>query len=510
MRYLRFIDLAIVVLYSVAIAAIGLSLAWRQKTTAAYFLADRRIPAWAVAFSLMATMISSVSFVAHPGSVFARNMWVLPQMILAPLVLGLVSLVVVPFYRGVVKMSAYEFLESRFGIGARVYGSFAFVASRMLDLGFTLYTTAIATSVMSGWNIQLVIVGLGLFTMLYTIIGGIEGVIWTDVVQGFVLVGGALLVLFTLLFRAEGGPIALIATAYDGGKFSIGDLSLHWSSVYNTTDIPPVWVLLVLGAFIIGRTYITEQNIVQRYLVARSDREAMRGVLLGSLACLPIWFTFLFIGAGLWAFYQMPPHSLPAEITAKPDSILPYFVATQLPPGLVGLILAAILAAAQSTISADLNSVSTVATTDYFSRFLPRSTDKQRLVFARAVVAAGGLVSTLAALLFTSGRGRAANELSVMIMGVFSAGMLGLFSLGFLTRKCTAKGVYCGILACVLFTAWATITGSMHVDLGFNYTMHPMLLIFWTQLVLFIVGYGASLIFPGTPMRPKNRPEQHS
>jgi solute:Na+ symporter, SSS family len=191
----------------------------------------------------------------------------------------------------------------------------------------------------------------------------------------------------------------------------------------------------VLGAFIIGRSYITEQNIVQRYLVARSDREARRGVLAGSLACLPIWIAFLFIGAGLWAFYQMHPRSLPAEIIARPDNILPYFVATQLPPGVVGLILAAIIAAAQSTISADLNSVSTVVTTDYFTRFLPRSTDKQRLVFARAVVAAGGLVSTLAALLLTSGRARAANELSVMIMGIFAAGMPGLFSLGFLVTR---------------------------------------------------------------------------
>ena len=496
MGYLKPIDVAIVIAYLVGIAAIGLSIARRQKTTAQYFIANGRIPTWAVAFTLMATMISSVTFVAHPGAVFAKNMWGVSSLILVPFVLVFVAMVIVPFYRRVVGMSAYEYLEKRFGIGARIYGSFGFVALRMLDLGFTLYTTAIAASVMTGWNIGVVILGVGVFTLIYTMIGGIEGVIWTDVAQGFVLIGGALIMLGVILFRPEGGPAAVIATAYRGGKFGLGDASLHWSSVYNTSGVPPIWILVLLGAIGSARSYITEQNMVQRYLVARTDRGAKIGVFAGAFACVPIWITFMFIGAGLWAFYHMGHNSLPADVVARPDSVLPYFVATQLPAGLVGLILAAILAAAQSSISADLNSVSTVVTTDYFARFRPKSSDKSRLLVGRLVVLVGGLVSTGAALLLTNGRALAANEIAVTVTGIFAAGMLGLFSLGFLTRRCTKLGAYCGIASCVIFTAWATFTGPLKVDIGFNYTMHPAMLALWTQLVLFGVGYAVSVLIP--------------
>jgi SSS family solute:Na+ symporter len=361
----------------------------------------------------------------------------------------------------------------------------------MLDLGITLYTAAIALEVMSGWGIAEVVLGIGLITTLYTMVGGIEGVVWTDVIQGFVLIGGMLLILAILLVRPEGGPAAVLATAWQGGKFSLGDFDLSWRSLFGGEAT--VWVWLVAGLVMLGRTYTIDQNIVQRYLLARSDREAQSGALLGAISCLPIWMTFMLIGACLWSFYRLSGVELPADVVAKPDNVLPYFVATQLPSGVVGAILAAILAAAQSSVSADLNSISTVVTAEYFTHFRRGAADRVRLAFGRWVVLVGGLSVTGIALVLTKTRAVSAVEVSIILVTVVAGGMLGLFALGFLTRRATARGASAGIVACVLFTAWATFTGPLKFDLGFNYPFHELLIGAWSQVVLFVVGYGASL-----------------
>jgi solute:Na+ symporter, SSS family len=499
MNALHFLDYLAILLYLSVVGFVGFWVGRRQKTTTEYFVANRSLPGWAVAFSIVGTVISSVSFVAFPGAAFAENFRLLVPNLMVPIILVFVALIIVPFYRHVVGMTSYEYLERRFGLGARMYGSFGFVALRVFDLGFTLLLTAVALEVITGWDIQLVIVGIASFTILYTLFGGIEAVVWNDVVQGLVMAGGALVILATLLFRPEGGPSAVFATAYQAGKFSLGDYSLTWKSLFE--DRPTVWLFALSGLSSFGRMYIVEQNIVQRYLVARTDRDAQRAVFSGASFCVVIWITFMVIGACLWAFYQMTGATLPAAIQQKPDNILPYFVATQLPSGLVGLILAGILAAAMQAFSADLTSVATVATQDYFGRFRPQSTDRTRLLFGRCSVLMGGGLAALVALQLTSGRNRAIYELVPTLMSILAGGMLGLFALGFMSKRATGRGAYWGIGVCALFVFWATVTGPLKVDLGLNFPLNPLLIGILSHVILFAAGYLASCGLGG------NRPE---
>lgn len=490
------LDYLVVAAYFLTVASIGLWAARRKKrTTDDYFLANRRMPGWIVGFAVVGTVISSVSFVALPGAAFARNWWLVVPNLMVPFVLIFVVIFVVPFYRRVVRMSSYEYLEKRFGYFARLYGSTGFLLLRTIDLAFTLLLTAIAVEVMTGLDIRLVIVCIGLFTVLYTLVGGIEAVVYTDVLQGFVLAAGALSVLLIILFRPEGGPAAVISTAHVGGKFGLGNYSFGWQSLFGTE--PTFWILALSGILHFGRSYMTEPNMVQRYLIARSDRDAQRGVMAGAIACLPIWLTFTFIGSCLWAFYQLIPQNIPADVLQKPDNILPYFIITQLPPGLVGLILAAILSSCNSSVSSDLNSVGTVVTQDYFVRAVPGSSERARLLFGRCAVTLTGILCICLAIILISARAKALVELIVTLGMIFSGGMLGLFALGFLSTRATRRGAYIGTTICLAFILWATLTGPLKINLGFNFNMHPIMIGVLSHFILFISGYLASLLFGG-------------
>ena len=496
MNQSHFLDYLVVGLYLLAVAAIGISVARRKKkTTDEYFLANRRIPAWLVSFSIVGTVISSVTFVALPGAAFSTNWRLIVPNLMVPVVLVFVVIFVVPLYRRVVRMSSYEYLEKRFGAFARLYGSTGFLLLRVIDLGFTLLLTAIAVEVITGWDIRLVVIGIGLFTILYTIIGGIEAVIWTDVLQGCVLATGAVTILAIILLTPEGGPAAVISTAYRGGKFSLGDYRLSWQNLFS--DEPVFWIFALSGLMHFGRAYVTEPNMVQRYLVARTDRDARRGVMAGIFACVPIWVTFAFIGSCLWAFYQITGKNLPPEVLQKPDNILPHFILNELPAGLIGLILAAILSAANSAVSSDLNSVATVATGDYFIKARPSSSERTRLLFGRGMVLVGGIASVAIALLLISARAKALIELVITLGMIFAGGLLGLFALGYLTTSATRRGAYVGTAICLTFILWATITGPLQVDLGFNFTMHPIMIGIFSHPLLFISGYLASALLGG-------------
>jgi SSS family solute:Na+ symporter len=493
-RYL--LDYLVVAAYFLCVAAIGWWAAQRRKrTTEEYFLANRRLPGWLVGFAIVGTVISSVSFVAIPGATFARNWWLLVPNLMVPFVLLLVVVFVVPFYRRVVRMSSYEYLERRFGIFARLYGSTGFLLLRTVDLAFTLLLTAIAVEVITGWDIRYVIMGIGCFTVLYTLIGGIEAVVYTDVLQGFVLAAGALTILSIILLRPEAGAAMVISTAYQNGKLGLGDFSFSWQSLFG--EQPTFWILALSGVLHFGRSYMTEPNMVQRYLMARSDKEAQRGVLAGVFSCLPIWFTFAFIGSCLWAFYQLSAQSIPPEVLQKPDNILPYFIVTQLPPGLVGLILAAILSACNSSVGSDLNSVGTVLTQDYFVRAAPQASEKARLLFGRCAVCVVGLLCVLTALILISARAKALVELIVTLGAIFSGGILGLFALGFMTTRATRRGAYIGTVICLIFILWATVTGPLKVNLGVNFTLHPIMIGIFSHFILFLSGYAASVLFGG-------------
>jgi len=494
---MTWIDYSIVAVYLAVILAIGLALSRQQETPLKYFLANRQMPQWVVGFTLMATLISSNTLIAHPAIVYQKSMILVPGFLVMPIVLIVVAIYIVPFYRRVVGMSAYEFIGRRFGLGGRLYTSFGFLMARTFGIGVALITTSIAVNVMTGWDIGLVIVGIALFTAAYTLLGGITAVVYTDVVQGvFLMVGGAA-ILCRLLFAPElDQPFAVAGAAWDAGKFSLGSAELSVASLYNADD-RTIWMFATAMAIQWSRRYICDQAMVQRYLIAQSDREAVRGTLMAALLSVPVLIGFNLIGAFLYGFYTLSG----AEAPAIGDHILPHFIVNYLPAGLVGLILAAILAASMSSISSDLNSIATVATRDYFKRFLPSLSDRLQLVVGRLIVlAAGAAAAYIGILMIPTENSTPVAEKALVVTVIVSAGTLGVFALGFLTKRGTRRGCYAGIVACLAFTVWGVLTepATRSLDLGaWNFEMNPIMIGVFGHLITFGVGYAVSLMFGG-------------
>ncbi len=490
------LDLAVIVLYFAIIVAIGYRVSRGLKSSDDYFLAGRNIPTWAVSFTIMATIIGTGTFIGHPGTSYQKGLILLVPHMTVPIVLLVVAKFVVPFYRRVVRMSAYEFIGQRFGLAGRFYTSFGFLADRIFDLGVTLLTTALAVNVLTGWDLREVILGVGIFTIAYTMIGGVTAVVWTDVAQGIILMAGGVFVLARLLLAPEAGaPFAVIGETWRAGKLTLGLGGFSWRSFFDPEN-HTTWLFVLAYSVQWTRRYATDQHIVQRYLVAKDDRSASRAAFFSAVLCLPVFAMFMFAGACLHGFFVLgnfPPPELP-------DSAMPYFLSHFMPIGLLGIVIAAVLAAAMSTVSADLSSVATVLTKDYFGHFFPLARDRAQVLCGRLMVVLGGLLTIGAAWLLLPDKDSAPlMERVIVVASILSGGTLGLFCLGFLTRTGTRRGCYIGIVCCLVFTVWAILTEPAHrvVDLGFNFPFNPLLIGVFGHLVLFGSGWLASRLFGG-------------
>ncbi len=499
---LHLLDYLVVFGYLLFIVYLGTTFAKRQTGTDRYFKAGSSIPSWAVGLSILATLISSVTFLAYPGEGFDSNWIRLVQGLMVPIVLVFMVGFIVPLYRRVIGISAYEYFEKRFGYLARLYTSLAFAMAHFSKMGTVFFLLALALSSMMGFNIYLVIIVLGFVVILYTLLGGIEAVIWLDVIQGIMLFGGGLLCLGIMFATASGGPIEMIRFAASEGKIGFSPYDLDFTRL---TFI----VMALNGIFYAIHKYGTDQTIVQRYLTARSDKQAIKASLIGVFLCVPVWALFMFVGTSLFSYYAVTDVPLPPDM--RPDAVFPYFITTQLPIGITGLILAGIAAAALSSLDSDLNSLAAVFTEDYYKRFKPSSTDKQRLFVGRVTVLVCGIGALGVAFIYVAAEGETVLAIIFTLYAIFSGGIAGLFLLGIFSRRTNKQGVYIGIVATVIFTAWGILTSitlgvaeKPLLDLGrFNYTHHSYMLGVYSHLVLFIVGYLTSYLFP-RPETDKN------
>ncbi|WP_221032391.1 sodium:solute symporter family transporter [Actomonas aquatica] len=494
---LSLLDYFVIAAYAGVIAGITWFCGRQRATTADdYFVAGRSMPGWAVAMAMMAALISSNTMVGHPATAYQKGLILLLGSLTLPAVLFFVAKVIVPFYRRTIRMSAYEYLGRRFGLGGRLYASICFMADRLFDVGVTLLTSAVPVAVMTGWPLFNVVAGLAVFTVAYTMLGGMRTIVWTSVVQGGVFMIAAVLIALRLLLAPEcGEPGAVLRAAWEGGRLGLGDFSFSWASLFDSTHTTQ-WLLVLAYTVNWGRRYIADQHMVQRYLIARSDADAERGALWNGLLCVPVWAIFMLIGASLFGFYQLSG-ATPPNVA---DEVVPHFIVHQLPAGIVGLMLAAILAASMSSISPDLNSIATAFTSDIMGHFLPQLSDRARVRIGRLAVFVGGGVALLTALLMAP-KGEAATimERAVTVAAILSGGMLGLFFLGFFTRTATRAGCYAGLAACAVFTAWGTVTAGAEplIDLGFNFPLNPILIGILGHGVVFGVGYGVSRLVGG-------------
>ena len=491
MTSLRWLDALVIVIYMVAMVLMGRWFGKRQTTTEAYFVAKRSIPSWALGISIYAALISSITFIAYPGSAFAGNWVELVPGFMVVGVLILVGLVIIPFFRHAVGMSVYEYFEKRFGYAVRAYSALAFIAGHFSKMGFVFYTLALTITSMTGWNLYMVMLVTGLVTIYYTVIGGLEAVIWTDVIQGFIKCIGIFVVVGFLFYLMPGGPGAAFDLALEKGKFSLGSLD------FNLASKNCVWVMAFYGFFWYLQKYTADQTLVQRYLVAKSDRGALKGVALGALLCVPAWALFMLIGTLLWAYYQLSGDTLPPEIAGKADKIFPYFLSHKVPAGLAGVFMASLFSAAMSMLSSDLNCLSAVGVEDFYRRLRPRATDQQRLKMGKIIVAVCGLLSVAIAAII-AWKSERVLSFYFTVTSIVAGGLAGLFLLAFLSPRANRQGALCGIVACLLFTTWATLTSgktpAWDMD-EWNYSLHTNLIGGFAHIVLLVTGYVASFFF---------------
>jgi len=493
---IHWIDTAIILVSVLFTIGTGFYFSKRQKSSDRYFSGSKTIPAWAIGISIFATLLSSVTFLAYPAAAYKSNWILLVQGLMVPIVLvGLIG-IIVPLFRKVIRLSTYEYFERRFGLFARMYSSMAFMLTHFSKMGTVLFLVSIALNSFTHYPVLMIMLCLSIAIITLTMLGGMEGVIWMDVVQGFLLVGGGLLCLGILLFRPVAGPVETMHQAFAMGKIDVGPYN------FSLTDLT-IWVMIINGAFYALQKYGTDQTIVQRYLAAKSDKDAKHAAFIGVFASVSVWTLFMLIGSLLYVFYHTGTATLPKDITA--DKVFPYFISTQLPVGVVGLVLSALVAAALASLQSDLNCLSAIGVEDYYQRFKPTCTDKQRLRMGRILVFAAGCIMMTVAYLFVQWQGEGVLGIVFGLYAIFSAGIVGIFLLGILSRRANKQGLYVGIAACVLFTAYAVLTTTkigdhLILDLGkFNFHQHKYMLGVYSHLIVFGVGYVASLFFKSEP-----------
>lgn len=440
------IDIAILAAYCVVVIGMGIYYTRKCRTAEEFMVAGRSIPAWAAGLAIMSTYTSSISYIATPGKAYDTN-WhpIIFSLAIFP-VAWLACRYAVPYYRRMKLLSVYEFLEERIGAWGRVYAALSFLLYIVGRTAVILYLVSLLLNQFLDWPIAMIIVVIGVVTIVYTLLGGMEAVIWTDVMQSVIMIGGLLFCVVSLSWRICTGPEPLIQAAVDAHKFSLGSWDLSLSS-------RTIWVMIIYGVTENLRNLLADQNFVQKYSSVPTERQARRSIWIAMLIYIPMTAIFLYIGTALFAFYST---GQAGSAVTKGDEAFPYFIATQLPAGLKGLILAAVLAAAMSTVDSALNCSATVVLVDLYKRYVnPQVSERGSLLCLRAVTIVLGLLGTcLAILLIFSGK----STLDVwwQISGIFGGIILALFVLGVLRVR--LKPWQCGVVVCanLVVIVWGT------------------------------------------------------
>jgi SSS family solute:Na+ symporter len=428
------IDYAIIALYLAGITLFGLRFRKRQRSMRDYFLAGRDIPWWAIALSIVAAETSTLTIISVPGIAYDGNFTFL-QLVLGYLVGRVViSFVLLPHYFRGDLYTAYELIERRFGRGLRSLTAGLFLLTRAAAEGVRVYAVSIVVSIALGTGEVTSIAIITALTLVYTFEGGLAAVIWTDVVQTAIYVGGTLVGLFTILHLVPGGWQAIHAAAASAGKLQVFDFRTSLWIPYT------FWAGLIGGAFLTTASHGTDQLIVQRLLAARSQKQSVAALLSSGVAILFQFSLFLIVGVMLWAFYHVPSTAF-----GRPDRIYPTFIVSQMPHGISGLLIAAILAAAMSNLSAALNSLSSTTIMDFYVRLRPQSSEPTRMRLSRVSTFFWASLLFALAVLSLHKVGRVV-EVGLQIASVAYGALLGVFLLGVLTQRANQTGAMVGML----------------------------------------------------------------
>lgn len=442
---------AVLVAYLVAMVLLGYYFMRRGGDADDFFKGGGRIPWWAAGISIYATMLSAITYMAYPAKAYATDWTYYPMLVTILLVSFPVMKYYLPFFRRLNVTSAYEYLERRFNAVTRLMASALFIVFMVARMALVLYLPSLALTAVTGIDLYICIVLMALVTILYCTMGGVEAVVWGDVVQGFILVGGALFAVGYLIWGTEGGFEGFWHIGQEADKFRL----FTWSFDYRSATF---WVILLGGMANNLISYTSDQTVIQRYLTTRDEAAARRSILLNGVMSVVVSVAFFAIGTGLYTFYKTHPAELDFTM-AKADTIFPFFMMSQLPAGVAGLLIAAIFAATMSTISSNINSVATAFSIDFYKRFRPSASDRQMLRVARRACIVSGIVGMGIALLMATWNILSLLDFFQEILGLLSSGLGGLFLMGIFFPRIGGRsalvGFVCGVGA-VFLTRYLT------------------------------------------------------
>ncbi|MBU1424861.1 MAG: sodium:solute symporter [Gammaproteobacteria bacterium] len=477
------IDYFIIVIYLVATTAFGTWFVKRSGDMKGFTLAGNLIPGWAIGLSLMATYLSSISFLANPGKSYASDWRPFVFSLTLPIAIWIAGKWFVPLYRNQVRTTAYEYLEQRFALWARLYMGAAYILLQIGRFAVVLYLMALALAALIDVDIRMLILGVGLLTVFYTIMGGFAAVIWTDVVQAVVLFLGGLLCLILLLVNMPGGWAHFTSVAAQQHKFALGPMDFNLA-------VEGFWVIFIFGIVENLKNFSVDQNYVQRFLSAPSEREAQKALWLGGMSYIPISALFFMIGTALFVYYlDAPAGTLPD----RADQVFPYFIVHGLPAGIAGLVIAGVMAAGMSTLSSSLNSSATVYTVDFFKRYLNKDADDHtQLKMIRSATGVIGVIATLASLAMINAR--TVLDVWWQMSAIFGGGMLGLFLAAVLIPKLKSRQAMTATLAGLLFVAWASASKLWFEESGWSFGLHTMMIGVVGTLLIVVTAYLLQLV----------------
>ena len=469
------VNSAVLVLYFLLMLLIGFYFSKKQKTANDYFKGGKKIPYWAAGLSLIGTGLSAISFMAVPAKAFATD-WAYYMIRLTTILMPItVGLLYIPVFRGLDVSTAYEYLQRRFNLTTRLIGSFSFIIFQLGRIGIVLFLPAVALNVVTGFDVVACIIVVGVISMAYTVMGGIEAVIWTDVIQVIILYGGIILCVAFISFGLEGGVTDIISIGTENNKFNIIDFS------FNLNE-PNFWVV-VFGSFFTNlTTYGSDQTMVQRYFTTPTTKDATKSIWTTVIIGFSLGWLFFFMGTALYAYYKTNPQEMLHTMSSN-DAVFPWYIISQLPKGISGLLIAGIFAAAMSSLSSSMNSAATAYTMDFHQLFKKEFNAVTVGKIVTLIIGVGGI---LFAILFATLNVKSIWDEFLKIIGLMTGGLGGVFLLGIITKKANGAGVLIGLLVSAVVQYFVGV-------------YHPFNLLLFTAsgfITCFVVGYVFSILLP--------------
>ncbi|MDD3077774.1 MAG: sodium:solute symporter [Paludibacter sp.] len=507
---LPLVDLGIIGFSVIIIVLFGSSFARKNRSSNDFMIAKNFVPGWVIGLSYLGTYLSSNTFIGVVGISFGSNWNYFVFSLAIPIAILISSKYFIPFYRNGGEISAYSHMEKRFGSWARVYSAACYLLIQFSRIATITLGVALALNGLTGWSMASIILTSGVLITLYTVLGGMKAIIWTEVIQSVIIFSGAILLLIIILTDIPGGAGNAFRIAAENSKFSLGSFKLSFAE-------PTFWVVFLYGLFMNIKSFGFDQTYVQRYHTAKSDKDARKSLWMGGMLYVPISLLFFFIGTMLFSYYQTQPNLLndlkhksaiallkeqrienqttfnmsvdekaeSLSISKIADQALPHFMGHGLPVGIAGFIIAAIIAAAMSTLSVCLNSSSTIFFEDIYKRYIhPNTTDREGLIVLRVGTVVVGTIGTVFALMMVGVQSILA--MWWQLTGIFGGAMLGLFLLGFIVKKADKVTAIISVTIGVLVILWITFSSKLPSFLQSPF--HAYMSVVISTLSMFLVG----------------------